>query len=348
MTAGTETPEEVVEGQAREIEPVGNGAMERPAVAPPVSLEVTPAASAGELVARMDVIKQAMKSAMQPDVDYGVIPGTGSKPTLLKPGAEKLGVLFQLDLQPENEKLWHDDGHLTVISRVTAYHAPTGARLGGGEGICTTREKKYAKRRADRLCPQCGEATVLESRDRETKKPDGSLFCWKKKGGCGANFPAGSEEAKALLAVKPGDVDNPDLADTYNTVLKMAEKRGRVDAVLAVTGASALFTQDQDDLAQPVAAPEPQPEPVPPIPADALLDAAKGCGLTLVQIHNWLSANGVTATPLESEQDALTALDRLDADGRRKLAAGCAAFKAEQEAKAREASQAADAEQAAA
>ena len=260
MTPATETPEEVVEGQAREIEPVGNGAMERVPPAPPVSLEVTPAASAGELVARMDVIKQAMEQAMRADVDYGVIPGTGSKPTLLKPGAEKLGVLFQLDLQPENEKIWHDDGHLTVISRVTAFYAPSGARLGGGEGICTTREKKYAKRRADRLCPQCGQATVLESRDRNTKQPDGSLFCWKKKGGCGANFAAGSDQAKALLAVKPGDVDNPDIADTYNTVLKMAEKRGRVDAVLAVTGASALFTQDVEDQAS--AAPAEDPGPV--------------------------------------------------------------------------------------
>jgi hypothetical protein len=36
-----------------------------------------------------------VKAQMQKDIDYGVIPGT-SKPTLLKPGAEKLCRLFNL------------------------------------------------------------------------------------------------------------------------------------------------------------------------------------------------------------------------------------------------------------
>ena len=39
-------------------------------------------------------------------------------------------------------------------------------------------------------------------------------------------------------------VENPDIADVYNTVLKMAKKRAHVDATLTVTGAADLFTQD--------------------------------------------------------------------------------------------------------
>ena len=42
-----------------------------------------------------------MAGAMVKGEDYGVIPGTGSKPTLLKPGAEKLCVLFKLSTKIE-------------------------------------------------------------------------------------------------------------------------------------------------------------------------------------------------------------------------------------------------------
>lgn len=221
-------------------------------------LAVTPTVTAGELVERLSVIAQAQSEAMNPEIDYGVIPGT-KKPTLLKPGAEKLSVLFQLDVQIVNDKRWEADNHLTVTSRATAFHAPTGARLGYGEGICSTRERKYAYRQAKPKCPSCNEETIFRS------KNDGEgWFCWKKKGGCGAQFAA---DAKEIVGQEVGQVDNPDLPDTWNTVVKMAEKRARVDVVLAVTGASALFTQDVED-GQPSpdqerqAPPSSPPEPV--------------------------------------------------------------------------------------
>lgn len=46
-------------------------------------------------------------------------------------------------------------------------------------------------------------------------------------------------------------VDNADIADTYNTVLKMAKKRALVDATLTATGCSDMFTQDVEDFATP-------------------------------------------------------------------------------------------------
>ena len=76
--------------------------------------------------------RRAMDATMKQDVYYGVIPGT-AKPTLLKPGAEKLGVQFKLDVQLDNRKTWGPGDHLTVESRATVYHAPTGVRLGYGE-----------------------------------------------------------------------------------------------------------------------------------------------------------------------------------------------------------------------
>ena len=43
-------------------------------------------------------------------------------------------------------------------------------------------------------------------------------------------------------------VENPDIADVYNTVLKMANKRALVAATLNVTAASDIFTQDVEDM----------------------------------------------------------------------------------------------------
>lgn len=70
--------------------------------------------------------------------------------------------------------------------------------------------------------------------------------------------------------------ENPDIADTWNTVLKMAKKRAFVDAVKSTTAASDIFTQDVEDLPpymlqrqpsqeQPVQA-EVQPEPAKKVP----------------------------------------------------------------------------------
>ena len=208
---------------------------------PAAAVTVTPELSADDLVKRLDIIRDASERAMQQDVDYGVIPGTGSKPTLLKPGAEKLAVLFQLDVQLVNEKIWGPGDHLTVMSRATVFHAPTGQRLGFGEGTCSTKEKKYGKRKQERTCPNCGKAAIIKGK----AEYGGGWVCFKKKDGCGAKY---RDEDTAITEQSVGEVENPDLADTWNTVVKMAEKRARVDAVLAVTGASALFTQDVEDL----------------------------------------------------------------------------------------------------
>lgn len=49
-------------------------------------------------------------------------------------------------------------------------------------------------------------------------------------------------------------IENPNLEDLYNTILKMAKKRAYVDAVISSTAASDFVTQDLEDY-------EPEPEP---------------------------------------------------------------------------------------
>lgn len=230
--------DDVLEPSAVEEPPATRTTMAvEPVASTPASPTVTPQVGSEELVARLAVMKEAMDNAMKEGTDYGTIPGT-DKPTLYKSGAEKLSVLFQLDIQPRPTKTWGPGDHLTVETAATVFHVPTGARVGYGEGICSTREKKYGKRKANLVCPVCKTENVRRS------KKEAEFYCWQKIGGCGETFALNDER---ITGQDLGDVDNPDLPDTWNTVVKMAEKRARVDAVLAVTGASALFTQDLED-----------------------------------------------------------------------------------------------------
>jgi hypothetical protein len=210
-----------------------------PVAAAPAVPSVTPQVTAMELGERLELIEEVMREKMEKGVDYGVIPGT-DKPALFKPGAEKLAVLFRLDVQPRSTKTWEGE-HLTVENAATVYDIATGARIGYGEGLCTTREKKYARRYGGLSCPTCAKETVKRS------KKEAEFYCWAKIGGCGETFAL---EDERITSQKPGEIPNPDLPDMWNTVIKMAEKRARVDAVLAVTGASAIFTQDIEDRAE--------------------------------------------------------------------------------------------------
>src|SRR3990167_2002023 len=54
------------------------------------------ALSAQDVRAQVNLIQEIMKEVMHKDEHYGVVPGTGTKPTLLKAGAEKLCLTFRL------------------------------------------------------------------------------------------------------------------------------------------------------------------------------------------------------------------------------------------------------------
>lgn len=273
------------------------------APARPSALAVTPTVGAGELVARLDVIREAMQTAMVEGVDYGRIPGV-DKPTLFKPGAEKLGVLFQLDIQLASAKSWGPGEHLTVETKATVYHAPTKTRLGFGEGLATTREKKHAKRKQERLCPACGMPAVIAGK----KEFGGGWLCWKKRDGCGAKFPDGDP---AIEGQEVGTIENPDLPDSWNPVVKMAAKRARVDAVLAVTGASALFTQDAEDAGAP---PAPEPPRLPAWVAE-VKRTVREKRVTTEGVRNVLRASGVPVGAKENPVPLVESLTEAQARG---------------------------------
>jgi hypothetical protein len=194
--------------------------------------------SVERIIARVKKIRQIRDEVMRPDVHFGKIPGV-KKDSLLKPGAETLCMAF--GLSPKFKFDEHREGeHLECIVTCTLF-GPNGNEVGDGIGSCSTRESKYAFRNGERACPECGSTALLKSK----KEPE--FFCWAKKGGCGKTFPLTD---KRITDQVVGRVANPDIADQYNTVRKMACKRAHVAATLFVTGASELFTQDVEDMPQ--------------------------------------------------------------------------------------------------
>ncbi|MEW6301256.1 MAG: hypothetical protein AB1671_26565 [Thermodesulfobacteriota bacterium] len=196
--------------------------------------------TAQEIKAQVQLIQEVMQAVMQEGYHYGVIPGT-EKPTLLKPGAEKLTMTFRLAPMLHVESRELGDGHREYQVRCTLVHIPTGRIFGEGVGLCSTLESRYRYRYAERVCPHCGKPTIIKGR----AEYGGGWLCFQRKGGCGAKF---GEQDPAIVNQQAGRVENLDLADTYNTVLKMAKKRALIDATLTATAASDIFTQDLEDF----------------------------------------------------------------------------------------------------
>jgi hypothetical protein len=118
--------------------------------------------------------------------------------------------------------------------------------LGTGLGSCSTFESRYRWRQAQRLCPQCRQAAIIKGK----QEYGGGWLCFKNKGGCGAKF---NDNDPNIISQEVGRVENPDIADAKNTVLKMAKKRAKIDAVIGVTRSAGMFTQDMEDLShQPI------------------------------------------------------------------------------------------------
>jgi len=198
--------------------------------------------------ARRAALVQFTREIMVNGTDYGVVPGTGTKPTLLKPGAEKLVTFFGLTPVPvpvETVEDWTGENHGGEPFFYYRYKMElwrTGSLVAAAEGSCNSWETKYRYRRGERTCPKCGQATIIKGK----AEYGGGWVCLAKKGGCGAKYKDGD---KAIEGQDVGRVLNPDTADLVNTIQKMAQKRALVAAVLIGVNASEFYTQDVEDVA---------------------------------------------------------------------------------------------------
>ncbi|MGB9866738.1 MAG: hypothetical protein ACPLPR_02365 [Bacillota bacterium] len=178
-----------------------------------------------DMKSKLALVKQFFSEVMVQGQDYGVIPGT-DKPTLLKPGAEKLCELYGYapvikDVQEEKDIA---TGFYRARVTVALVHRRSGVTVAEGVGEANTMEGRYRWRWVP-----------------EWKLPDGidrdALKCEERK----------AKDGKTYKLYK---VENEDPWALWNTVLKMAKKRALIDATLSATRSSGIFTQDAEDLAE--------------------------------------------------------------------------------------------------
>lgn len=238
---------EVIDAETEEepVQPTGKALARREMVAG----LIRPVAAPAEVMAVQEETRALIESALKVDRDYGVIPGT-KKPTLLKPGAERINAAFacvaayeiverEVDHdrvnqytkrswvwgQRKGEKIWTEEageskGLYRYVVLCRLIHRESGVEIGQGVGSCSTMESKY--------------------------------------------------------------IDRP--RDVENTVLKMAKKRAYVDATLTTFGLSDQFTQDVEDM--PHEAPPPARDPHGPSPMRELAnEPAKGHVPTPERVH---------------------------------------------------------------
>lgn len=235
--------------------------------------------TAVQIKAQVQRIQEVMAAVMEKDVHYGTIPGT-QKPTLYKPGSEKILSTFRIAAIPKEIIDLSTPDEVRYQVKVHGVTMEGGLLVGVGIGECSSNEEKYKWRK-----PVCDEEFNEAPEDRRR-------IVWKK-------YDGKAYQQKQVRT-------NP--ADVANTILKMAKKRGQIDMTLTATAASDVFEQDLEDMSdelresvtrnskkQQTSAPKSkEAKPTPP-PAQGTTTTSSGSG------------NGHALTPKEQLQKELDA-----------------------------------------
>lgn len=197
------------------------------------------AVSLAEMESRLEALDKFRARIMKDGTDYDVLPGT-DKPTLLKPGAEKLLLAFGLVpyFPPGGVEAIADyaTGYFSFRIECQARIRGTSEVVANAFGSCNSKEPKYRYRIDRPKCPSC-------QRDLFRSKQAPEWFCWRAKGGCGVTV--GFDRIPENSAKR---VENTEPYDLINTLDKMAQKRALVAVALIATATSGAFNQDLDEI----------------------------------------------------------------------------------------------------
>jgi hypothetical protein len=235
-----------------------------------------PVLSMQHAVERRNAMVEFVQTIMRPNVDFGVVPGT-DKPTLLKPGAEKLSTFFGLTTRfqiVERVEDWDGGQHggealFYYLYRCLLFRGDN--LIAEADGSCNTRESKYRWRWVKESdIPPGMDKNKMHRRASSAREPDFAIR--KRETGGKYGKPAAYWDrfeqaikdgiARRIQMEKKGGekmqgweiadtayrVPNDDIASQVNTIQKMAQKRALVGAVLLAVNASEFFTQDVEDM----------------------------------------------------------------------------------------------------
>lgn len=182
-------------------------------------LDSVDVAQVGNMLAKISQFQMVVQKTLKSDHDYGIIPGT-QKPTLYKPGAEKILMLMGLTSEYAIvEKIEdYDRGIFAYTIKCTLFK--NGQKITEGVGSCNSKEDKYRWRMVE-------EKDIPNGIDKDTLKTKTNKY--------------GQIKYR---------VENDDICSLANTILKMAKKRAQIDATLTVGSLSDVFTQDLEDMQQ--------------------------------------------------------------------------------------------------
>lgn len=239
-----------------------------------------PVMSVQNAVARYQELQRFVKSVLVEGVDYGTVAGI-DKPALFKAGAEKLTTFFGLAVELEVIHKVEDwtgaehGGESLFQYTARAYLSRGGQIIATADGSCNSWESKYRWRWvAEHELPPGVDASTLRRRGGRLEEFTFSVDKSETSGKYGKpesywqtfrdaiEAGAAVKGTRATRANKIYDtwiiesyqyrIPNEDVYSLVNTVLKMAEKRALVAVTLLGTAASALYTQDVEDLADSV------------------------------------------------------------------------------------------------
>jgi hypothetical protein len=232
---------------------------------------IIPAQQVQRLKAQLETVKVIRREVLAENIDFGVIPGT-NKPTLLKPGAEK--ILNVLRLRPHydalDKELNMESGFILYRYRCVVSEVDTGLEIGESIGSCNSFEKKYRYRwMPEHDVPSHLDKSTLVSRTSAVEEFDFAVDKKETTGKYGkpASYWQQFDDAiangtaiKVQKTTRNGprsawriettmyQVPNPEIWDQLNTIDKMAQKRALVSAVLQAANVSDYFTVDIEDM----------------------------------------------------------------------------------------------------
>jgi len=194
------------------------------------------------ILGQVQLIQNLMDKVMRKDEHYGIIPGT-KKPTLYKPGAEKLCLTFRLDPDYSIIREFREKDFIAYTVKCDLTHIPTGQNIASGIGSCNSRETKYRYRFVE-------ESTGIPvPKEYWTARENGDNKQMKRY----LQVPNLDGETRAAkidgqwMICTSQRIENDNPWDLDNTIIKMACKRSLIAAALNATAASDIFTQDLDD-----------------------------------------------------------------------------------------------------